>query len=225
MNFFKYETHMHTSETSGCAHNTGAEMADFYKNHGYAGVVVTDHVIPNGRVAESPDAWNSFVDRISAGYHACKARGDEIGLDVFYGWEYSAGWAHFLVYGLNPEWHRNKPDSMSWDIGTYLDRVRADGAYIIHAHPFREGVEPVMLYPSRTDAAEVLSAARTDTANLHADEFARMYGFSLCAGSDCHSTAVKRLCGLSSNRKLGSINELIEMISMGSGELFDDKLQ
>ena len=40
---YKYELHMHTSEGSACARNTGAEMVDFYANMGYAGMVVTDH--------------------------------------------------------------------------------------------------------------------------------------------------------------------------------------
>lgn len=219
---FKYETHMHCSESSGCAKNTGAEMAEFYARHGYAGVVVTDHVIPDPRRAESAETWAAYCDRITAGYKACMARGRELGLDVFYGWEYSAGVGHFLVYGLPPEWHKDKPESMTWDAGKYLSAVRADGAYIVHAHPFREGSEPIYLYPSLTDGCEVLSAARIDIANRRAGEYAESYGLARVAGSDCHSIKVQRLCGVDSDRRLENIADFIALIS-GGAELFDDK--
>ena len=40
---FLYETHMHTSESSKCANNTGAEMARACRDAGYAGIIITDH--------------------------------------------------------------------------------------------------------------------------------------------------------------------------------------
>ena len=53
--FYKYETHLHTSEVSKCAHNTGAEMARAYKKAGYTGIFVTDHFF-NGNCA-IPENW------------------------------------------------------------------------------------------------------------------------------------------------------------------------
>ena len=113
---------------------------------------------------------------------------------------------------------------MSWDIGTYLDRAIADGAYVIHAHPFREGVEPIILYPSRTHCVEVLSAARSAAANHRAEQYAVSYGLPRCAGSDCHSTAVPRLCGVATGRKLANIDELIAALSSENCEFFDNNL-
>jgi len=224
MGIYKYETHMHCSESSGCAKNTGAEMAEFYAGLGYAGVIVTDHVIPDPRRAETDEAWAKYCERITAGYKACLARGRELGLDVFYGWEYSSSVAHFLIYGLSPDWHTDKPESMSWDAGTYLDRVRADGAYIVHAHPFRENSEPIWLFPSRTDGCEVLSAARADIANERAGMYAESYGLVRSAGSDCHSVKWPRLCGVESDRRLESIEEFIALLKSGA-EIFDDRIQ
>ena len=43
--FYKYETHLHTSEVSKCAYNTGAEMVRAYKKAGYTGIFVTDHFL------------------------------------------------------------------------------------------------------------------------------------------------------------------------------------
>ena len=43
--FYKYETHLHTSEVSKCARSTGAEMARAFNKAGYAGIFVTDHFL------------------------------------------------------------------------------------------------------------------------------------------------------------------------------------
>lgn len=40
---FRYETHLHTAEGSGCASASGAEQARRYKALGYDGIIVTDH--------------------------------------------------------------------------------------------------------------------------------------------------------------------------------------
>lgn len=47
---YKYETHCHTSEASGCGMSTGAEMAQKYKDEGYDGIFITDHFF-NGNSA------------------------------------------------------------------------------------------------------------------------------------------------------------------------------
>ena len=109
---------------------------------------------------------------------------------------------------------------MTWDAATYLDRVRADGAFIVHAHPFREGTEPV---PSRTDAVEVLNASHTEAPDRRAEAYAEMYGLAHSAGSDCHWVDAKRLCGVSSESRLASINDFINSIKSGGGTIFDDK--
>ena len=40
---YLYETHLHTSEASACAHSTGNEMAEACKEAGYTGIIVTNH--------------------------------------------------------------------------------------------------------------------------------------------------------------------------------------
>ena len=51
---FLYETHMHTSQGSACAHSTGEEMARAYHERGYTGIIVTDHFF-NGNSAVPKD--------------------------------------------------------------------------------------------------------------------------------------------------------------------------
>ena len=42
-NGYKYETHLHTSETSACAVSSAGDMVRAYADAGYTGIVVTDH--------------------------------------------------------------------------------------------------------------------------------------------------------------------------------------
>ena len=82
---YKYELHMHTSEGSACAISNGAEMAEFYINQGYAGMVVTDHFY-RGNTAPSRDLpWKEFIEAYSQGYYAAKKAAKGYDFDVFFG--------------------------------------------------------------------------------------------------------------------------------------------
>ena len=43
MNYHKYDTHVHTSETSICGKVDAKTLVRLYKKAGYTGVVITDH--------------------------------------------------------------------------------------------------------------------------------------------------------------------------------------
>ncbi len=94
---YKYETHMHTMEASACAHSGGADMADKYKAEGYTGIIVTDHFFNGNSSVPRNLPWEERVDLYCKGYENAKKRGDEIGLDVFFGFEYGDGGSDFLV--------------------------------------------------------------------------------------------------------------------------------
>lgn len=151
MNQYKYETHLHTAECSRCAKNSAAEFVRFYKERGYQGIFITDHFL-NGNTTVSPDVpWEQRVELFCRGYDTASAAGAKAGLDVFFGWEYSYDWAHLLTYGLGREWLLEHPDLLEWPVLDYLDQVHADGGYIVHAHPFRDKIQIIHLFPGRID--------------------------------------------------------------------------
>ena len=95
-----YETHLHTCQGSACGHLTGAVQADLYKGFGYTGIVVTDHFF-NGNCAVPRDLpWRERVEQFCEGYRDAKRRGDEIGLQVFFGLESNFAGQEFLLYIL-----------------------------------------------------------------------------------------------------------------------------
>lgn len=218
---YLYETHLHTSETSRCGRSSGAEMARHFQALGYAGLFVTDHFYNGNTTVPDDLPWSERVEQFCLGYEAAAREGRQIGLDVFLGWEYSHGWAHLLTYGLGKDWLLAHPDLLAWNVLDYLDRVHADGGVVVHAHPFREGVEPVTLFPARVDAIEVANAGRDADCNRHARDFALSFGLPQTAGSDIHSTRQTRLCGIRCTRRLTGGGDYLAALRAGEAIGFD----
>lgn len=202
---YKYETHLHTSQGSQCGHNTGREMAVAHKEAGYTGIIVTDHFFYGNTAPDRNLPWDKWVHEFCSGYRDAKATGDEIGLDVFFGWESGYNGTEFLVYGLSEEWLLNHPEIRDASVEEQLRLVHSDGGIVIHAHPFREEsyISEIRLFPEFVDGVEAYNARnKTHAMNDKAVEYAARYNFPITAGSDVHGVDV-----------------------IGSGMLFPDKLR
>ena len=73
---YLYETHLHTSQGSACAHNTGAQMARACKEYGYTGMFVTEHNWSGNTAVDRNLPWEEWVDQFHAGYEGAKAEGE-----------------------------------------------------------------------------------------------------------------------------------------------------
>lgn len=211
---FKYETHLHTSEASGCASCCGADMADGAKNAGYDGIIVTDHFF-NGNSAVPWDLpWDKKIDLYCLGYENALKRGKEIGLDVFFGWEYTYMGSDFLTYGLDKRWLKMHPEIMDMKIYDYADSVAAEGGFIVHAHPFREAcyIKQMTFIPDKIGAVEVVNTRNSlPIYNERAKWFAESYNLPQTAGSDAH--AVKHLTGgVFCDTKINSVEDYINAV-------------
>ena len=190
MKYFKYETHLHTAESSACSIASAQDQVDFYAEKGYEGIIVTDNFLNgNTTVPREGLSWKEKIEKFCEGYENALSEGKQVGLDVFFGWEASFGGTDFLTYGLSPKWlieNEKKMDMPCWD---YLRYVRDEGGFIVHAHPFREAgyiIGGIKLKPRDTDAVEIINANRTDFENKMAKEYAKNYGIAPFAGSDNH---------------------------------------
>lgn len=191
---FIYETHCHTSEGSLCGKASGKEMAEFYKSMGLTGIVITDHFF-NGNCAVPKELlWKERVELFCKGYESAKKRGDEIGLDVFFGWECSFNGGDILTYGLKKEWLLDHEDCDKLEPNDYFDLVHKSGGYVIHAHPFRERsyIKCIQLWPREVDAVEVYNAANSEFENDIAVKYADHYELPYCAGSDNHKVGINQ---------------------------------
>ena len=226
MQGFKYETHAHTSEVSKCSSITAVELVRFYHTVGYSGLCITDHFLNGNTMVPRELSWAERIELFCSGYEKAHTEGKRIGIDVFFGWEYSYKGTDFLTYGLDKEWLLNQPDLLSLDVNEYCDLVHAHGGFIVQAHPFREAsyLAMIRLLPRKVDAVEVDNACRTDFENKLADEYADNYNLLKLAGSDNHDGRIPRLAGFAVDRRLTSIDQLIYAVRDGQTGIFSELL-
>lgn len=219
---FKYETHVHACEASACASASGEAQAMFYKSLGYSGIIITDHFLNGNTTVPYFLSWEEQVERFSLGYENAKKCGEKIGLDVFFGWEYSYRGADLLTYGLDKQWLLENPIVMDMDVNSYCDFVREQGGIIIHAHPFREAdyIPMIHLFPRKCDGCEIVNSNRTEFENRMAAIYAENYGLLPFAGSDNHTAAQDKLNGVALPIKITDMTDFISMIKSKQYRLF-----
>ncbi len=213
---YLYETHLHTSEGSLCARPTAVEQIRLYHALGYTGVVVTDHFFSNGSNRVPCDLpWEERIDRFYDSYRAAKAEGDKVGLDVFFAFEHSYHGNDFLVYGLEHDWMIAHPDFHKLPLLDFLKAVRAAGAVVIHAHPYRRAnyIDMIRLVPDDVDGVEVFNACRSDFDNDLAAHYAEAYGLAPSGGSDNHRGVQPRYGAIASPRRFADVKELAHAIT------------
>lgn len=198
---YLYETHLHTKEVSACAGSSAADMVRACKKAGYTGIFVTDHNWYGNTAVNRRLPWNEFVECFSKGYENAKRVGDEIGLDVFFGWEAGYRGTEFLIYGLSKEWLLRTPEIKDATVEEQFALVKAAGGMVIHAHPFREEyyIPEVRLFPDFVDGVEGINAMHSNLRSVSHNEkifddravaYAGEYHFPMTAGSDIHSVSL-----------------------------------
>lgn len=224
---YKYETHMHTSEGSACARNTGREMARCYKENGYTGVFITDHNWYGNTAVDRSLPWEEWCERFFKGYEGAKAEGDEIGLQVFPAWESGYHGPEFLIYGVTPAELAAHPEFKDATVPEQFELVHSFGGMVIQAHPFRTAdyIDIARLYPEYCDGAEIINASHSNALNGNTDrvicdiraiEYARTHGLPATAGSDQHSVSAFG-GGMLFKKPLESVRDYIETVK-GRGD-------
>ena len=208
---YKYELHCHTSESSRCAKISAAEMVDFYKKAGYTGLIVTDHFLNGNTTVPKDLEWEERIELYCRGYEEAKKHGDEIGFDVFFGWEFGGD---FVTLGLDKLWLKAHRDLDLLKPNDYFETIHKDGGYIIHAHPFRESpyTKVLRVFPREVDAMETINAVNTDFQNTISEYIATQYNVTKVCGSDNHVGFMPKLASLEIDFRAKDIDELIDAI-------------
>lgn len=217
---YKYETHLHTAEASGCASASGAEQARRYKALGYDGIIVTDHFFNGNTAVTNYYDWCDRVDRFCKGYENAKAEGDKIGLKVFFGLEYSYFGADLLTYGIDKNFLYENENICDISFYQYADKVHKAGGILVHAHPFREAgyIHEIKLLPKWIDGIEVYNSGnRKEVYNDRAKWYAEQFGFVMTAGTDNHHLWLdeKRISGVETEQPINSIEDYIAFLRDG----------
>lgn len=213
---YLYETHLHTSEGSACARNTGTEIARAYAEAGYTGIIVTNHFFYGNTAVDRGLPWEQWVEGYCSGYEQAKREGDRLGLQVFFGWEAGYGGPEFLVYGLDKAWLFSHPEIKDATVEEQYRLVHEGGGMVIQAHPYREAsyIREIALFPDFVDGVEGYNASHSSMAlstrhpeyNTRAVAYAEEHRLPMTAGSDQHSTGML-WGGMEFSRRLENIRD------------------
>ncbi|HWP21690.1 MAG TPA: PHP domain-containing protein [Candidatus Cryosericum sp.] len=176
--YAKFDLHIHTAETSKCGIISAPDLVNTYKENGYDGFVVTDHLHETYiSLQNCRDDWQECVTRFLFGYQEAKRAGDEIGFTVALGAElrFPENDSDYLLYGIDEAFLREHPYLHRTDHASFF-RKYGDQILIIHAHPFRDcdtvfynsvhGLEVVNCNPRQKNRNELALQLAKDHPNL-----------------------------------------------------------
>ncbi len=214
---YKYDIHTHTKLSSACAHLTGEEIVTKYKDRGFTGIIITDHFVNGSSHANIEAPWDERVDILMSGYKDAKKYGDEMGLDVFFGFEYPWWGMDYLVYGIDEQMIKEHPELLSEKIRDVFSLIHSLGGIVIQAHPMREReyIHGIYLHTDYIDGVEVYNGTHHVYNTSEYDERAKRYAddhphLIQTAGSDTHGKT--RPGCMIFDEKIRSVSHFIELL-------------
>lgn len=223
---YKYETHLHTSDVSRCATSSAEDMVRAFARAGYAGIIVTDHFINEGRHLPADWSWEQKMQYFHSGYRNAAALGAKFGLDVFFGWEIAMQNAEdYLTYNLPLDFLLAHPEIPSLSLLAYSHLVRESGGLLVRAHPFRQAhyIPPdPTVDATLIDGVEVNNGLRDDPEqnNGQAWAFAQSHPALIrTSGTDIHETQYAGRAGMAFLNRHSTMAALAKAISAHEGLL------
>jgi len=220
---YKYETHLHTSDSSACGRSKGSEYIEGYLKLGYDGIFVTDHFYLGNTCISRELPWDEWVDRYCMSYRKTKEAAKGTGLKVFFGWETSYGTGEdFLIYGLTPEWLLKHPEIIKINQEEQYELIHSEGGLVVQAHPFRERgyMREIVLHPNHCDAWEIANAGNTPEMDRSAYDYAVSHDMVMTCGSDIHSITdlgEDLVFAMETDEPLNSESDYVKLILSGKG--------
>ncbi len=187
MDSYRFDTHVHTSETSLCGRVDAVTLTRLYKQSGYQGIVITDHYYGEYFETMSTDSWKEKTDVFLEGYRNALAEGNKIGLNVLLGMEirFNENSNDYLVYGMDENFLYDNPKLYEHTLQSFKEFIRGRALLLYQAHPFRICVEPAD--PAFLDGVEVYNGnPRHDSQNHRALEYAKKNRLKMLSSSDFH---------------------------------------
>lgn len=218
MQLYKYETHIHTSQGSACASCRGAEMVERLYELGYTGCFITDHFFGGNTAVDRNLPWDVRMHLFCQGYEDAKRRGDELGLQVFFGLEFGYNSTEFLTYGIDKQFLLDHPEIEGMELSAFTEVVHQNGGFVVHAHPFREAsyIPYLRLYPRCVDGIEAVNASHRDPLfNERALRYAESYGLPITGGSDAHHIWDHPGGGIALDEKLTCPHDYLKRLQTG----------
>lgn len=196
---FKVDLHTHTRFGSNCSYTDPADLASRAGQVGLSGICITEHNA----------AWDD--DQLAA-------LGTANSVVLFPGIEVSTELGDILVYGIG------SLAVAGWRAARLRRRVRAEGGYMVAAHPFRRfswpgawPVEEALASPvfRFVDAVEVFNGMSSPRELELALEIVPRLGLPGVGGSDSHAPHTVGRCYTEFQRPLRTAGDLVQELKAG----------
>jgi predicted metal-dependent phosphoesterase TrpH len=187
MSNYKFDTHVHTSETSPCGRVDAKTLVRLYKKAGYSGVVITDHYYSGFFEALGEKNWEEKIDLYLRGFNTAAEEGRKEGLKVILGLElrFEENFNDYLVYGIDKEFLLKYRELYKLNLIEFREFIKGKDIVIYQAHPYRTGLRTAD--PSLIDGVEVYNGnKRHNSSNDKALLYAQGNNLKMLSGSDFH---------------------------------------
>lgn len=218
---YKYELHCHTGCVSMCGRVDPQRIVELYLEHGYSGIVVTDHYSP---LTFKPN-WcpQRQIDFYLDGYRRMKeaARAMSDDFTVLLGTELRHyGTANdYLVYGVDEDFFYKSGNLMiPWEKKIYKI-CREHGYLVFQAHPFRPAIR--RCDTRYIDGIEIYNGKTSKELNDKAAEWAKQTGKLVCSGSDFHTQEHCARGGIITKEPIKSNADLLNVLRAQDFELIE----
>ena len=211
-----FDLHVHTKEGSPCAHAPARTLVNRYKEKGFDGIVITDHV---SRWYMENCHKLSYEDYCKFNYEVyleAKDEGDKIGLTVLHGCEYKLDSTFnndYLVYGVTYEFLTENLDLFKVSLQQFKEHCEKHNVVLYQAHPFRDYA--AVMSPNYLHGYEVVNGThiahhsfRNEIASIWADK----NKLHKIAGSDCHMEESVGLAGVKFKTEIKDNNDLVKAL-------------
>lgn len=185
MNSYLFDMHIHTKEASSCSRVCAEDIVNRYKELGYKGLCITDHVSVL-QFSRHGGTYEEQVEKYLSGYRAAKKFEDEnfhiiLGMEI----RFLENDNDYLVYGFNEDFVKNHDMIHFEDMKHFRPFADEHNLIVYQAHPFRIGMSVVD--HSLLDGVEVYNGhGDHNSSNDVAYKWAEKYSLRKLSGSDFH---------------------------------------
>lgn len=189
---YKTELHTHTYPASICGQHPPADVVETYCNTPANTIVITNHMSEHHFENVSR---NKLADFYLKDYYDALEAAKGKGLYVALGAElrFAGTENDYLLYGISPDDIEKLVSYIYKDIYTFYKEFKNDKNVIIHAHPFRNGMEPTPF--GAVDGIETFNTHPGHNSRIaFACRLAREHGMLVTGASDYHGKGREATC-------------------------------
>lgn len=209
----RIELHAHTKPASGCAELPTAEVLRIFKEDGYEGIAITNHLYT--------EMHNMDIQRLAEFYRAelinALELGEKIGIKVYGGAELrfkSENNNDYLLFGYDPDDIYYLCQNVGGTLEDFVRNYKTDDMFLLQAHPFRNGMERMNL--DLLDGIEAFNMHPNHNSRVAiAERYARENGKIMTIGTDFHHPGHDNLCATRARILPQNVKELVKLLKSG----------